>query len=75
MKDFASEIYTAVRKGRLKEPFGPADVRRACPGWAERTYGVFLPKHRVGNPGGDTELFDQLASGLYRTLKTLRNSN
>lgn len=72
MKDFASEIYAAVRKGQLKEPFGPADVKRACPGWAERTYSVFLPKHRVGNPSGTTELFEQLPSGLYRTLKNLR---
>ena len=27
----------------------------ACPGWADHTYGVFLPKHRRGNPGGYTE--------------------
>jgi hypothetical protein len=47
MKDFATQIYAAVRNRRLKEPFGPDDVKRACPGWAERTYAVFLPKHAV----------------------------
>lgn len=28
--------------------------------------GTFLPKHRVGNPGGNTELFVQVERGLYR---------
>ena len=28
--------------------------------------GVFLPKHREGNPGGQTELFVQIERGLYR---------
>jgi hypothetical protein len=74
MKDFASEIYAAVKSGRLKEPFGPNDVRRACPGWADRTYSNFLPKHRVGNPSKTSELFEQIASGRFRTLARLRNA-
>ncbi|HEX4134448.1 MAG TPA: hypothetical protein VHY84_07565 [Bryobacteraceae bacterium] len=28
--------------------------------------GTFLPKHRVGNPGGYTELFVQIERGRYR---------
>jgi hypothetical protein len=75
VKDFASQIYSAVGDGRLKEPFGPDDVRRACPGWAVKTYTVFLSKHRVGNPGKTTELFERVAPGLYRTLPRLLNSN
>jgi hypothetical protein len=75
MKDFASQIYAAVRRGRLKEPFGPDDVRRACPGWAMATYTVFLSKHRVGNPGKTTELFERVELGRYRTLPKLHNSN
>jgi hypothetical protein len=75
VKDFASQIYAAVRRGRLVEPFGPNDVQRACPGWAPKTYTVFLSKHRVGNPGKTTELFERAAPGLYRTLPKLRNSN
>ena len=75
MRDLASQIYTAVRDGRLNEPFGPEDVRRACPGWAANTYTVFLSKHRVGNPGKTTELFERIGPGRYRTLPRLQNSN
>ena len=75
MREFASQIYAAVRDGRLKEPFTPDDVRRECPGWAVKTYTVFLSKHRVGNPEGTTELFERVAPGYYRTLPNLRASN
>jgi hypothetical protein len=75
MKDFATQIYAAVRNRRLKEPFGPGDVKRACPGWAARTYTVFLPKHAVRNPGKTTELFQRIGPGQYRTIPKLLNSN
>jgi hypothetical protein len=68
MKEFASAIYTAVQSRRLAEPFGADAVRRECPGWADRTYHVFLPKHAVGNPGRNTELFVRVSPGLYRLL-------
>lgn len=56
-------IREAIRNGRLREPFRPADVNTAI----EIPYaGVFLPKHRVGNPGGFTELFIRVSRGLYR---------
>jgi hypothetical protein len=35
----------------------------ACPGWIAHTYGVFLPKHRRGNPGGYSEYLAQHADG------------
>jgi hypothetical protein len=73
MKEFASEIYAALRAGRLKEPFGPDDVKHACPGWAATTYTVFLSKHAVGNPGKTTELFERVAPGRYRSLAKLRS--
>jgi len=66
MKDLASQIYAAVRSGKMAEPFTPDMVRRSCPGWRDHTYGVFLPKHRVGNPGRNTELFVRVGPGLYR---------
>jgi hypothetical protein len=75
MRDFATEIYDAVRNRRLKEPFGPNDVRRACPGWAQRTYTVFLSKHAVGNPSKTTELFQRIGPGQYRTVPRLLKSN
>ncbi len=56
-------IRELVRNGELKQPFKPADVNAALGiDWA----GTFLPKHCVGNPGGNTELFVRLARGLYR---------
>lgn len=47
-------IQAAVTHGRLAEPFSARDVNGVLGiHWA----GTFLPKHRVGNPGGQTELF------------------
>ena len=65
MKQFASEIYTAVKSGNLEQPFNAAMLKQACPGWALRTYSVFTGKHAVGN-GKTTELFVPVARGLYR---------
>ena len=63
-------IREAVAKGRLPEPFRPSAVNHSLGiGYA----GTFLPKHRVGNPGGYTELFIQVSHrpALYRfRLKT-----
>jgi hypothetical protein len=69
MKQFASEIYAAVRAKRLGEPFSADAVKCACPGWAKRTNHVFLAKHAVGNPGGNTELFVRMAPGRYRLVR------
>ena len=68
MRKLAKEIYAARREGRLPPIFSPKDVASACPGWSKVTYGVFLPKHRAGNPGGEIELFERVAPGLYRIL-------
>ena len=65
---FINVIRVAVRDGRLQEPFRARDVKRACPGFADKTFNVFLPKHRRGNPGGNTELFKRVDRGLYRLL-------
>lgn len=67
MRKFASQIYAAVHSGRLREPFNAEMVRRACPGWAHKTYNVFLSKHAVGN-GATTELFVRVASGSYKLI-------
>jgi len=57
------KIRDAVRTGALSHEFTPANVNKALRiQWA----GTFLPKHRVGNPGGYTELFVRVRSGLYR---------
>lgn len=65
MKELASQIFRAVGLGRLLQPFNAEMVKRACPGWANRTYHTFLGKHAVGN-GSTTELFVGVGRGLYR---------
>ena len=56
-------IRVVVRNGTLREPFSPKDVNRAI---GITFAGVFLPKHRIGNPGQygrpDTELFEQVST-------------
>jgi len=69
MRKFASQIYAAVRAQRLAEPLNARAVRLACPGWAAESYHVFLAKHAVGSPSGDTELFERMAPGRYRLLR------
>jgi hypothetical protein len=68
VRRFAADIRLAVREGRLHERFSANDVRRTCPGWADRTYGVFLPKHRNGNPGRYTVYFERHSDGSYGLL-------
>lgn len=62
-------IVRAFKSGNLNEPFRAGDLRKACPGFAEGTCGTFLPKHRVGNPGGDSELFERVSRGRYKLVR------
>lgn len=57
------DIRRAVRSGTLPGKFTPVQVNEAL---GINSAGTFLPKHRVGNPGGYTELFVRIAKGLYR---------
>ena len=68
MSRFVEGIRVARHRGDLPEPLRPADLRHACPGWASHTYGVFLPKHRRGNPGGYTEYFERHPDGSYSLI-------
>ena len=68
MSRFVDDIRQARRHGKLLERFRGSDVRRACPGWAVQTYTVFLPKHRVGNPGGYTAYFKRHTDGSYSLI-------
>ena len=55
-------IRAAVSSGKIREPFSPQDVNRVI---GITFAGVFLPKHRIGNPGQhgrpNTELFKQVS--------------
>lgn len=66
MKEFALEIYSAVRSGKLAQPFNAEMAKQACPGWADGTYHTFFGKHAIGNPGKNTELFVRVRPGEYR---------
>lgn len=67
-----ASIVAAVRAGKLREPFSNDDFRRACPGFGEGTYNAFLHKHRLGNPGGNSELFELVDPGRFRLLRPIR---
>ena len=57
------KIRDSVRTGKLPVIFKAAQVNDALGiTWA----GTFLPKHRVGNSGNNTELFIRVDKGLYR---------
>ena len=66
MGQLIEEIHAAVEEGRPKEPFSPNDVIRAGVQCDPVTPATFLPKHRVGNPGGNTELFIRVSKGRYK---------
>lgn len=57
-RDTIRRVRAAVRVGRLQEPFKASEVKKVLGiHWA----GTFLPKHRVGNPDSNTELFVRVA--------------
>lgn len=57
-------IVSAVKTGRLREPFSRREFRTCCPGFGAGTYNAFLDKHARGNPSGASELFEGLARAL-----------
>jgi hypothetical protein len=61
-------VRRAEARGDLPQRFRPDDVRRACVGWANHTYGVLLPRHRRGNPGDYKEYLVQNPDGSYSLI-------
>jgi hypothetical protein len=56
-------IKEEVAAGKIPGTFKPADVNKALKiDWA----GVFLSKHREGNPGGEAQLFVRVNRGTYQ---------
>jgi hypothetical protein len=62
-RDTIRRIREAVETKRLGQQFRAEDVNRVL---GIEFAGTFLPKHRVGNPGGNRELFVRISAGLYR---------
>lgn len=67
-----SAIVDAVKSGQLVEPFNKQEFRSARPGFGEGTYNAFLYKHRKGNPGGNSELFELVSKGRFRLIRPFR---
>ena len=65
-------IVNAVKSGKLKEPFTREDFQKACPGLGQGTYQAFLNKHRKGNPGTYSELFDRVETGKFKVIRPFK---
>ena len=62
-RDTIRRIREAMENKRLGHEFRAEDVNKAL---GIEFAGTFLPKHRVGNRGRNTELFVRISAGLYR---------
>jgi len=67
-----SRIVYEINNATLKEPFTVADFQNACPGFGRGTYRVFLYKHRIGNPGNSTELFELVGAGKFKVIRPFK---
>lgn len=67
-----STIVIAVKNGSLKEPFSRNDLKSACSSLADGTCDTFPSKHRRGNPGGNSELFEMVSKGKFKLIRPLR---
>jgi hypothetical protein len=65
-------IVNAIRSGRLREPFSSQDFQNECKGFGKGTYKAFLHKHRVGNPGGNSELFELISPGSFKCIRPFK---
>ena len=65
-RDTMRRIRVAVAAGRLNgDDFTPGEVNREL---GIHWTGAFLPKHRVGKPGGETERLGRTGRGRYCLL-------
>ena len=65
-------IVNAVKTGKLKEAFSIPDLIKACPKLNQNTCGVFLYKHRKGNPYGNSELFERISDGKFKLIRPFK---
>ena len=65
-------IVERIKERKLKEPFSSNDLIRACPEIKEGTARTFPRKHRKGNPGGNSELFEMVSPGRFKIIRPLK---
>ena len=61
-------IEKAIKNKKISKKFKIVDIRKACPGFARRTYSSYLAKHRKGNPCGHVAYFKRNTDGTYSIL-------
>jgi hypothetical protein len=66
-----SAIVSAIKTGKLQEPFSKELFRISCPGFGGGTYNAFSWKHRQGN-GKTSELFVLVSPGQFHCLRPFR---
>ena len=67
-----SAIVNAVRDGKLQEPFSTQDFKAACPELGKGTYNAFLYKHRRGNNGGNSGLFEKVGVNNFKLIRPIK---
>jgi hypothetical protein len=67
-----SSLVNAIKMGTIKEPFTIADFQKACPGFGKGTHKAFPYKHRAGNRGQETELFELVSPGQFKFLRPFK---
>lgn len=62
----------AVKNRELKETFSKEGFKRVCPKFKESTHRNFLRKHKIGNSGDETELFEEVLSGKFKVVRPFK---
>jgi hypothetical protein len=63
------KIIKALNEGTLIEPFSTIDFQKACEGLGAGTYKAFLYKHKIGNKGNNSELFEQVGVNKFKVVR------
>ncbi len=66
-----SKIVRAVRSKKLKEPFYPNDLVKAC-GIESRAASRYPARYRRGNPQGKSVYFVQMNNGRYKLVRPFK---
>lgn len=65
-------IIKAIKNGQMTESFSVRDFEMCCPGFGKGTYNAFLYKHTKNNQGGNSKLFEKIATGRFRCLRPFK---
>ena len=66
-------IVARVKEGKLKEPFTTNELFAICgKEIKEGTCKTFPRKHRKGNPGGNTVLFEMVSKGKFKIIRPFK---